>query len=130
MAVGLAAATANAVLDALCRSVTWTEPAGVWIQLHVGDPGAAGTANTAVETDRTQAVFGAGAVSGAISNTVALTWSSVAGTEDFTHYSAWDASSGGNLLFSGTVTANSVTAGDDFTIPVGDLDVTLTPVAT
>ena len=130
MTVGLAAATANAVLDALCRSVTWTDPAGVWIQLHVGDPGAAGTANTAVETDRTQAVFGSAAASGAISNTVALTWSSVAGTEDFTHYSAWDASSSGNFLFSGTVTANSVTAGDDFTIPVGDLDVTLTPVAT
>lgn len=129
MAVGLAAATANAILNALCRSTAWTEPAEVWIQLHVGDPGSAGTSNAATETDRSQATFGTNASGGAISNTSAISWTSVAGTEDYTHYSAWDASTSGNFLWSGTVTANSVTANDDFEIPIGDLDVTLTPVA-
>lgn len=129
MAVGLASASANAILNALCRSTAWTEPAEVWIKLHVGDPGSAGTANAATETDRIQATFGTNASAGAISNTAALTWTSVAGTEDYTHYSAWDASTAGNFLFSGTVTANAVTAGDNFEIPIGDLDVTLTPVA-
>jgi len=129
MAVGLAAATANAILNALCRSTAWTEPAEVWIKLHVGDPGSAGTSNAATETDRVQATFGTNASGGAISNTVAISWTSVAGTEDFTHYSAWDASTSGNFLWSGTMTANSVTAGDNFEIPIGDLDVTLTPVA-
>lgn len=129
MAVGLASATANAILNALCRSTAWTEPAEIWIKLHVGDPGSAGTANAATETDRIQATFGTNASSGAISNTAALTWLAVAGTEDYTHYSAWDASTSGNFLFSGAVTANPVTAADDFTIPIGDLDVTLTPVA-
>lgn len=28
MATGIASAVANAILDALCRSVAWTEPAG------------------------------------------------------------------------------------------------------
>lgn len=123
MAVGLAAATANAILDALCRSVAWTGPAAVWVQLHIGDPGAAGTANPAVETDRIQAIFGTGAAGGAISNTVALTWTNVAATEDYTHYSAWDAAAAGSFLFSGTVTAEPVTAAGDFTVAVGDLDV-------
>lgn len=125
MATGLAPATANAILDALCRSVAWTEPDEVWVKLHVGDPGAAGTSNPATETTRKQATFGTAASGGAISNTAALTWTSVAGTEDFTHFSAWTASTAGTFLFSGTVTANAVTAGDDFTVPIGDLDCTL-----
>lgn len=129
MATGLAAAVANSILDALCRNVAWTQPSAVWVKLHVGDPGAAGTSNAATETTRKQGTFGTGASGGAISNTAALTWTNVAGTEDFTHFSAWDASSAGNFLFSGTITANAVTAGDDFTIPVGDLDVTLAVAA-
>jgi uncharacterized membrane protein YgdD (TMEM256/DUF423 family) len=129
MTVGLSSTVANAVLDALCRSAAWTEPAAVYIQLHTGDPGAAGTANVATETDRQQATFGDAASAGAISNTVALTWTAVAGTEDYTHFSAWDASTSGNFLFSGTMTANAVTTGDTFQIPIGDLDVTQGPVA-
>jgi uncharacterized membrane protein YgdD (TMEM256/DUF423 family) len=125
MALGLAAGTANAILDALCRSVAWTEPDEVWIKLHVGDPGAAGTSNAATETTRKQATFGTGASGGAIANTAALTWTNVAGTEDYTHFSAWTASSSGTFLFSGTVTANAVVTADTFTIPIGDLDVTL-----
>lgn len=125
MATGLAAATANAILDALCRSVAWSEPAAVYVQLHTADPGAAGTTSVATEADRVQATFGAGAASGAISNTAALEWTGVAGTEDYTHFSAWDASTDGNFLFSGSITANAVTSGDTFTIPVGDLDVSL-----
>lgn len=129
MTVGLAAGTANAILDALCRSVTWAEPAEVWVQLHVGDPGAAGTSNAAVETDRVQGTFGSGAVGGAISNTAQLQWTGVAGTEDYTHFSVWTASAAGTFLFSGTITANAVTVGDTFTIPVGDLDVSFSIAA-
>lgn len=125
MATGFAPATANAILDALCRNTPWTQPAALYIKLHIGEPGAAATANPATETDRVQAAFGTGATGGSISNTAALTWTGVAGTEDYTHFSAWDASTAGNFQFSGTITANAVTTGDDFTIPVGGLDVTL-----
>ncbi len=129
MALGLSATVANAMLNALCRSTAWTEPDAVWVKLHVGDPGANGTANAATETDRVQATFGSVASGGAISNTSALEWTNVAGTEDYTHYSAWDASTSGNFLFSGTVTANAVVTGDTFTLAIGDLDVTLANVA-
>jgi hypothetical protein len=125
MAVGFAAATANAILDALCRSVAWSEPAEVWIKPHVGDPGAAGTSNAAAETTRKQATFGSAASGGAIANTVALTWTGVSGSEDWTHFSAWDASTSGNFLFSGTVTQNALVSGDTATWAIGDLDVSL-----
>lgn len=120
MAVGLAAATANSFLDALCNATSYSVTE-VWIKLHTGDPGAAGTSNAATETTRKQASFSA-ASSGAITSDGALTWTNVAGTEDYTHYSAWTASSAGTFLFSGTVTANAVVAGDTFTVAIGDLD--------
>lgn len=123
MAVGWASATAASILDALGNAGSFTI-SEVWIKLHVGDPGAAGTSNAATETTRKQASFGA-ASGGAMANDAALTWTAVAGSEDFTHFSAWTASSAGTFLFSGTITANAVTAGDTFTIPTGDLDLTL-----
>lgn len=125
MTTGLSSTVANAILDALCRSVAWSEPAECWVKLHVGDPGSAGASNAAAETTRKQATFGSAASGGAISNTAALTWTAVAGTEDYTHYSVWDASSNGNFLWSGTVTANAVVAGDTFTVAIGDLDVAM-----
>lgn len=129
MAVGLASGIANAILDALCRSVAWSEPAEFWVKLHTGDPGAAGTANAAGETTRKQATFSA-AAGGAITNSVALEWTGVSTTETYTHVSFWSASAAGTFLGSDDLAASkSVDAADDFTIPAGDLDVSLTPVA-
>lgn len=129
MALGLSATVANAMLNALCRNTVWSQPGAVWIKLHVGDPGASATANAAGNTTRQQSTFGSVAAGGTISNTVAVSWTNVSTSEDYTHFSAWDASTAGNFLFSGTVTANPVTAGDNFTIPIGDCDVTLTNLA-
>jgi len=120
MAVGMSAAAANTALDTLGSTYPW-------IKLHVGDPGAAGTANPAVETTRKQATFSA-ASAGAKTTSADLQWTNVAGSEDYTHYSAWTASTAGTFGFSGTVTANAVTSGDSFTIPAGDFDLSL-PVA-
>lgn len=129
MAVGFAPATANSILNALCRSVAWTEPAELWVKLHTGDPGAAGTANAATETTRKQATFGTAASAGSISNTLAMTWTSVAGSEDYTHASVWDASTAGTFVFSGTITADAVTATNTFTIDVGGITVSLAVAA-
>lgn len=128
MAEGLAVGVANAILNALFRSTPWVEPDEVWAQLHVGAPGAAGTANVAVEAVRIQGTFGTNAASGAISNTAALVWTGVTGAEDYTHITLWSASASGTFLCSGTMTANAVLIGDTFTIPIGDLDATF-PVA-
>lgn len=129
MATGLSATVANGFLNALCRATNYTAPTAFYIKLHVGDPGSAGASNAATETTRKAVTFGSTASGGAISNTVAITWTTVAGTEDFTHYSIWDASTAGNFLGSGTITANAVVAGDDFTLAIGDIDLALSTAA-
>lgn len=130
MAVGLASATAAALLDALFNQTNYTAPTAIWMKLHTGDPGAAGTSNAATETTRKDvtAVFAA-ASGGTVTSNVAVTWTAVAGTEDYTHYSIWSASSAGTFYWSGTITANSVTAGDTFTLASGDIDATLSTAA-
>jgi hypothetical protein len=129
MAVGLAAATLNSWLDALCRSVTYTEPPEFWVKIHLGDPGASGANNAAVETTRKQATFSA-ASSGAITTSGALTWTNVSTTETYSHVSYWDASTAGTFLGSAALASSkAVTAGDTFTIATGDVDLSITPVA-
>ena len=130
MAVGLASATAQSLLNALFNQANYTAPTALHIQLHTGDPGAAGTANVATETDRQDITSSFSTASGGtVTNDVAITWTNVAGSEDFTHYSVWSASTAGTFYWSGTITANAVTAGDTFTIPVGDLDGSLSTAA-
>lgn len=122
MAIGLSATLANSLLDAYCNATSYSV-ATPYIKLYIGDPGAAGTANAAVETTRKLVSFGA-AASGAIANDAQISWTSVAATEDYTHWGLWTASSGGTFLQSGTITANAVTIGDTFNINTGDLDIT------
>lgn len=129
MAEGIASGQADAILDALLRSVAYSDPAAVYIQLHTGAPGAAGTSNIATETTRKLASFSA-ASGGAITTDAALTWASVAGTETISHWSAWSASSSGTFLCSDALDApRSVTAGDTFQMNAGDIDITLGTIA-
>lgn len=129
MATGLAAATANSWLDALCRSVTYTEPAAFYVKLHIGDPGASGASNAAGETTR-QAVTFSAASAGAITNSAAVTWTNVSTSETLSHVSFWDASSAGTFLGSDALeTSRAVTAGDTFEIAIGDIDLSITAIA-
>jgi hypothetical protein len=50
----------------------------------------------------------------------------VSNTETYTHVSLWSASSGGTFLGSDDLpVSKAVTAGDTFTIAIGDLDLTI-----
>ncbi|MFE1192925.1 hypothetical protein ACFW6E_09005 [Streptomyces olivaceoviridis] len=120
MSVGFSTTAANSALDSLGTTYPW-------IKLHVGDPGANGTANTAVETTRKQVTW-ASASAASKASSADLVWTNVAGSERFTHFSLWTASTAGSFGGSGTVTANAVATGDTFTIPTGSLTLTL-PVA-
>lgn len=118
MATGLGSAGANTGGDAINAAYTW-------VKLHIGDPGSAGTSNPAVETTRIQVTWAAYAA-GATSNSNVLTWPSVAASEDYTHFTVWTANAAGTFGWSGTVTANAVTAGDNFQVAAGDLDASFT----
>ena len=119
-------AVANEWLDALARNDSYAN-AAVWVQLHLGDPGSAGTSNVAAETDRVQATFGSAASGRAISNTAVIEWLAVAATETYTWVSLWSASTSGTFLGRDDLSSSAaVTAGDTFRIPIGDLDLTIT----
>jgi len=124
MAHGLSAYLCNAFLDALANNTSYAVTQ-VYIKLHTGDPGAAGTANAATETTRKAASFGA-ASAGAITSDADISWTNIAGSQDASHFTAWDNLTAGNFLFSGTITANPYTAGDTYTISSGNLSASLT----
>ena len=124
MATGLSAYTANKFLDALGNATAFSV-ADVYIKLHVGDPGANGTSNAATETTRKVVTFAA-ASNGSIASDSAATWTNIAGSQDATHFTAWDNLTAGNFLFSGTITSNPYTAGDTVTIASGALTASLT----
>lgn len=86
----------------------------VYVKLHTGAPGEAGTANAATETSREEATFGA-ASGGVVTMSNTPTWSSVAATETYSHISLWDAATSGNCLGTTSLSSSvSVTSGDDF----------------
>lgn len=128
MATGFAPAVANEILDCYFNATNITAPANVYLKLHIGDPGAAATTSPAVETTR-KAISCSAAASGAITSDAVLTWTNVAGTEDYTHFSVWTDVSAGSFRLSGTVTSNAVVAGDTFTVAAGDFDVSLSVAA-
>lgn len=125
MGLGLKPSVANSLLDALFNATNYTAPTDSYIKLHVGDPGAAGASNAAVETTRKQ-VSWAAASGGSIANDVAVTWTNISGSEDASHFSLWDHVSAGNYIASGTVTANAYVAGDTVSMAVSAITAAFT----
>lgn len=113
MSVGVAAAVANAWVNVL-RGTTYTGLAGLFVKLHVGDPGPAGAANPSAVTTRNALTLAAPA-NGAGSLSALAGYAMVA-TETITHVSLWDAAAGGAFLGSGPLSApKPVNNGDTLT---------------
>jgi hypothetical protein len=88
----------------------------VYLKLHTGDPGEAGTSNAATEATRKAVSFSA-ASSGSMTSSATVEWTNVSTTETYSHWSLWDASTSGNCLWSGALASSAaVTAGDTFQI--------------
>ena len=128
MAVNISATLADDLLNLAFKGTTYAGNSTVYAQLHTGAPGSAGTANIATETTREALTLGTAFSAGSAVTTADLTWTSVAATEIYTDITIWTASSGGTFLGSGTITGGSVSSGNNFTIPSGDLTISL-PVA-
>lgn len=104
------------ILEHTTGKTSWTMPATVYLKLHTGDPGEAATSNEATEATRKAASW-ATAASGAIATSATVEWTNVSTTETYSHWSMWDASTAGNALWSGALSASAaVTAGDTFQI--------------
>lgn len=88
----------------------------LWVKLHKGAPGAAGTENAATETTRKKITFAAPA-SKQIKNSGALVWTNVSTTENYTHVTFWTAESGGTYQGSEALKSEAkMNAGDTFEI--------------
>lgn len=123
MALGATAFLADELNDHICGVGSYTAPAGLYVKLHTGSPGAAGTSNAATETTRKLIAFATPSSGGTISNTSAITWTGAAATETITHVSIWDASTAGNCLATGSLAVSvNVISGGTIPIPIGELD--------
>jgi hypothetical protein len=129
MTTGMAVGVANSVLDSYTGRTSWTKPAELWVKLHTGDPGAAGTSNPATNATRQEGTFSA-ASGGSITTSADCVWTSVSTTESYSHVTFWDLSTGGVFQGSdGLEATRAVTAGDNFTISAGQLTLSITPLA-
>lgn len=114
----LATYGANALLDGTAI------PATLYVQLHLGNPSAAGTANVATETDR-QSFTRTTAAAGAASNAALIEWLDYPADELITHISIWDAAAAGNCWFVDAVTTPPTTVtGQAVEIATNELDFT------
>lgn len=89
-----------------------------YIQLHTGDPGAAGTSNVASVTTRENVTWNA-ASAGSVTASNQPAWTSWAGTNGqvITDLSFWNASSGGSFYMSMPLaTAVTMDTGDSLTL--------------
>lgn len=124
MTVGLSTAHAHGLINIL-RGTNYT---GItpYVQLHTGDPGAAGTANASAETERKEVTFAA--PSAGSSTASAVSWASWdAGDETISHCSVWDAATDGNFIQSGALAASKdVENGDTLNLT---LTASFTPIA-
>lgn len=128
MTVGLSAAnTANKLLETIGRSGTTFTAGSLYVKLHTGDPGSAGTANASAVTTRYAVTFSAASAGSMALSSMGGTWS-MTGTETISHISLYDASTAGNFLWSVALTASkSVVSGD--TLSLTSLTLAFSPIA-
>jgi hypothetical protein len=118
----------NAVINAVLRNTTYTSPATVYVALFTTDPTDAntGTECTGASYVRKAMTFSAPS-NGVSSNSSAVEFDQATtswGT--ITHMGLYDASTSGNLLFHGALTASKVIdTGDVFKFASAALAVTL-----
>jgi hypothetical protein len=104
------------LLEHVTGKTSFTIPTNVYLKLHTGDPGEDCTNNAATEATRKITAW-ATAASGAIATSATVEWTNVSTTETYTHWSMWDASTAGNPLWNGALSASAaVTSGDTFQI--------------
>jgi len=130
MTAGLSATIANQILDSLFSAAAFTAPAASYIQLHTGDPGAAGTASVSSYTTRTAVTWAAaagGSKSISAPVTVTASWSGT-NNEVIRYVSFWSAVTGGTFVASDQLAA-PVTMSTGAPLTLSSLSAPITPIA-
>lgn len=101
MTTGISGSLADAFLNVLRNTAPTLYGPTLYVQLHVGDPGVAGTANAAVGSTTRQSITLASPSGHAVSLTASPTpWTNGGTTETLTHVSLWSASTSGAFVTS------------------------------
>ncbi len=117
----------NELLDHLLGTGAFTMPSAVYVGLSTGsfNDDNSGTELSGNNYTRKAVSFGA-ASSGTASNDAAVEFSAATGSwGTVSHFGLFDASSGGNLLIHGALTASkTIESGDILKLAIGDMDIT------
>ena len=117
----------NEILDHILGTGAYTMPTTVYVGLSTGsfNDDNSGTELTGNGYARVSISFGA-AASGTASNDAAVEFSAATGSwGTVSHFGLFNASSAGNLLIHGALTASKVIeTGDILKIAIGDMDIT------
>ena len=117
------------ILDHVFANNSYTSPSAVYVSLHTANPDE-DASGAEVSTSGTG--YARQAASFTVSGDTATTSSAIeyaTATGNYgtvTHVGIWDAATSGNLLAYAALSASkTITTGDVFRIPAGDLDITL-----
>lgn len=100
-------------------------PATMYVKLHTGDPGEAGSLNAASESTRKAVTFAA-AVANTRASSSAAEWVNVSTNETYSHVSLWELAFGGSCLWTMALAeSKAVSKEDNFTLKAGQLSVSL-----
>lgn len=133
----------NQLVDHIFRTATFSKPSNVYVALFTAAPSDAGggtevsggsyarEGGSPADADwrgtHGSATGASSGTAGLLDNAADITFTTAtANWGTVTHIGLFDASTGGNLLFHGALTASKVIdSGDTFKINLGDLDITL-----
>lgn len=116
------------LLDHVLKGASYTQPTNVYVSLHTADPGTTGASEcTGGSYARQLANSSFAAASGTTKVSNADIDFALMPACTVTHVGVWDASTVGNFLWGGALSASkSVNAGDTFQLPSGQLTASLT----
>lgn len=114
---GFTVYAANKLTNHLLGIAAYTMPSGVYLKMHLGDPGPDGTANPSTMTTRVLATWTPAASNAPASLAADLSWV-LSAREPISHVSAWDSLTAGNCLFTDILEeTKNMYSGDTFTLP-------------
>ncbi|WP_394436269.1 phage tail fiber protein [Streptomyces sp. SGAir0957] len=115
LSTGLVSGWLNTLRSTGNGGTAYNAVAGTFVQLHTGDPGAAGTANvSAGSTTRNSFVFSGSTAGSALSMaTPPTSWTNGGTSESISHISVWTASTAGSLEFTAALTTPKTWASGD-----------------
>lgn len=93
----------------------------VEIRLHIGNPGAEGTANVAAEAKKKTATVES--LGGVVHNTTAIEWSEVAAKETYSFFTVWKKAGGAFMGYGEWTPSVAVEVGDTFKVNIGNLTI-------